>query len=163
NQLGQEGSEHVAACLQVNQHVTRLNMGGNKIGDDGLRKLASCFSSPSFSLQHLQLYSNNISDVGGRELLESLRGSTSLRSLDLAGNLLSCDCLLGPELALPSQLTSLSLAHNLLADAGAEALARCARESSSLTRIDVSGNFMGEEARERIRVLVAHNVRLRDL
>lgn len=64
-------------------------MSHNNIGDLGAESLIDSFFFENFSLENLNLSSNNITDKGLIKLLPALNYNRTLRSLDLQDNQLS--------------------------------------------------------------------------
>jgi hypothetical protein len=71
------------------QHLRRLDLSGNKVGDQGVRLLGDALSSGCPCLADVSVRGNGVSDAGAIELLQSILeggGGPSLLKLDLGGN-----------------------------------------------------------------------------
>jgi len=88
-----------AVCLEELgsrvRSLTRLDLSGNRIRNDGCQRLCQWISKSSCALEHLSLADNYIRSFGGTVLAASLRTNVSLRELDLSDNVL---CVGGFEL-----------------------------------------------------------------
>ena len=69
----------------VNRELESLNLGSNRIGDEGMVILCEALKSNS-TLKELNLHANNIGPVGAQSLANMLQFNTSLTSLDLSDN-----------------------------------------------------------------------------
>jgi len=84
--IGHEGAVALSGALVHNSTLLSLNLGGCSLGDDGCVALAQSLRSFG-GLQHLSLFSNDISDAGVSELANAAAANCGvLRSLELRGN-----------------------------------------------------------------------------
>jgi hypothetical protein len=121
---------------------TAVELSGHRVGDLGALALAA--SMPSSSMKRLVLWNNAISDAGFALLAAGLRGQRTLRWLDAGGNGATDTGAAALAAALPwCSITTLSLADNIVSDAGAASLAGALRDSTSLTSLDLSKNAIG--------------------
>lgn len=85
-ELGHEGAVALSGALVHNTTLLTLNLGACSLGDDGCVALAQSLRSFG-GLQHLSLFSNDISDAGITELAHAAAANCgALRSLELRGN-----------------------------------------------------------------------------
>ena len=136
NQIGAEGARALASLSAL----TSLYLGGNQIGAEGARALASLST-----LTLLDLGGNQIGDDGA----QALALLSALTSLHLGGNQIGDEG--ARALASLSALTSLYLGGNQIGDDGAQALALL----SALTSLDLSGNQIGAEGARALASLLA--------
>ncbi|CAM4688641.1 unnamed protein product [Lepidochelys kempii] len=75
----------LATLLRTNQSLTDLKLGGNKLGDAGVKLLCEGLKQ-NCKLQSLNLEECGVADAGCGDLAAVLRTSQSLAELDLSGN-----------------------------------------------------------------------------
>eukprot|EP00966_Prymnesium_polylepis_P218759 5062607-Prymnesium_polylepis.1 len=99
NAVQDDGCKALAGALQLNATLRLLDLSGCRVGDAGAVGLAKCLGGNS-TLRTLKLHDNQMSERGGRQLLERLqahmdadgqRGAAigGLYSLTLQGNQVS--------------------------------------------------------------------------
>jgi Ran GTPase-activating protein (RanGAP) involved in mRNA processing and transport len=81
-----ESLRHAPSPAHEPRLWTVLNLGGNRIGDEGAGVIARAVADGSSTLQVLKLYKNKISSVGAVALAEAVAGNASLMSLSLTNN-----------------------------------------------------------------------------
>lgn len=110
------------SILEYNSTLVEIRLGGNKLGDAGVKALALGLSS-NHALQRLELDWNLISDSGGEALAESLLNNGSLKTLDLSGNQIALRGCLALAKALPYhlELRELNMTNNQMNDLASEA------------------------------------------
>ncbi|XP_049636904.1 ribonuclease inhibitor-like [Suncus etruscus] len=81
--------EHFSQVLEQNQHLLELQIGQNKLGDNGVRQLCQALSQPGTKLQILYLGDCEVTNIGCRSLAALLCACQSLKELDLSNNGLS--------------------------------------------------------------------------
>ena len=93
NNLPSLGCIEIAKLLPGNQHnqgfceLKRLNLGGNKITDDGVKHLATALTHTNCTLNSLNLGNNDITDEGVKHLSTALTNTNcTLNSLYLGYN-----------------------------------------------------------------------------
>eukprot|EP01062_Namystynia_karyoxenos_P034662 TRINITY_DN25402_c0_g1_i1.p1 TRINITY_DN25402_c0_g1~~TRINITY_DN25402_c0_g1_i1.p1 ORF type:complete len:535 (+),score=122.30 TRINITY_DN25402_c0_g1_i1:102-1607(+) len=137
-------------CGPAGLGVSRLSLSGNAIGDDGVRVLAEALTfgkvggRATAQLSHLSLYNTGVGDDGAGVLARLATDQPLLTSLDLDGNHVTCKGAMALASALESgdcSLRSLSLWRNAVGDDGAAALAQAVFINSTLTELDLRGNF----------------------
>ncbi|QDQ27564.1 hypothetical protein FNU76_15050 [Chitinimonas arctica] len=141
-------------ALAWNTHVKELRLDGTGMGEAGLRLLADILCKNELTQEpaaHLEaLYLSGI-DIGADAISEfawALHLVSGLRTLVLSRNPIKCPGAeyLGNWLSLDSCLTELDLARCKIADRGACALVCSLGRNATLTRLDLSGNCLGERA-----------------
>ncbi|CAF1017840.1 unnamed protein product [Rotaria sp. Silwood1] len=92
NSITDEGAEYLADMLKRNKTITLLGLGSNRIGNRGVRLLASAIAGYNETLQWLHLASNKlITDACVNDLIEMLKQNHSLNALWLNDCSLSKD------------------------------------------------------------------------
>jgi Ran GTPase-activating protein (RanGAP) involved in mRNA processing and transport len=83
--MGVSGAAAIVEALRLNSSLQHLDLWGNQIGDAGAASIADALKLNS-SLQHLDLSSNQIGAAGAGAIAEALRLNSSLQHLDLCDN-----------------------------------------------------------------------------
>ncbi|XP_078515289.1 NACHT, LRR and PYD domains-containing protein 12-like [Lissotriton helveticus] len=78
--------EALASALETNSSLTELDLGGDKLGDTGVKKLCEGLKHPNCKLQTLRLWSCSLTGSCCGDLASVLETNTSLTELDLRGN-----------------------------------------------------------------------------
>ncbi|MGA9058282.1 MAG: hypothetical protein WB763_17425 [Terriglobia bacterium] len=118
--------------------LTLLNLGGNKLGTDGMRVLAGKLPA---TLTTLQLGNAEIGDEGAHALAENM--PTTLITLKLRGNEIGPDGARALAGKLPATLATLDLEFNKIGDDGARALAE--NLPPTLTTLNLGDNNIGKD------------------
>jgi hypothetical protein len=85
NKIGDTGAASLTDALKVNNVLTTLNLGSNKIDDAGAVSLGDALNVNSV-LTELYLGSNNISSSGAASLGDALKVNNIITDLELSGN-----------------------------------------------------------------------------
>jgi hypothetical protein len=83
--IGNRGALALVQAL-IGSSVLSLNLGYNRIGNEGIEAFAQVFNNPSSKLQGLNLSCNLFDEEGAIGLVESLSSNQSLRELSLFCN-----------------------------------------------------------------------------
>ena len=83
------GAIFISQALMVNQTLIELNMGHNKIGDDGITAIAGSLSNSNITLLHVSWC--NIGLIGVKSLAAALSSNQNVRELWLYDNPISLD------------------------------------------------------------------------
>ncbi|KAM9149496.1 NACHT, LRR and PYD domains-containing protein 12-like [Pangshura tecta] len=137
----------LAAILRTSRSLTELNLGGNKLGDVGVKLLCEGLKHPNCKLQRLLMWSCGVTDAACGDLAAVFRTSLSLTELDLgahyslgdAGVQLLCEGLKHPN----CKLERLKLWSCNLTDTSYRDLASVLSTSQSLTGLNLSHNKLG--------------------
>ncbi|XP_078061497.1 NACHT, LRR and PYD domains-containing protein 3-like [Mustelus asterias] len=86
NNLTDSCAEDLASALGTNRSLIDLNLGGNKLGDSGVKLLSVALRNPECKIQTLHLYNNALTDSCAEDLASALSTKQSLRNLYLESN-----------------------------------------------------------------------------
>ena len=158
NRIGDDGAKALATALKNNTSLTSLNLLGNRIGDDGAKALATALETNT-SLTSLELGFNRIGADGATALATALKNNTSLTSLNLLNNDIGDEGAnaLAAALKTNTSLTSLELGFNGIGADGAKALAAALKTNTSLTSLNLVNNGIGYETNSTIHTLIINN------
>ncbi|KAB0349582.1 hypothetical protein FD754_014439 [Muntiacus muntjak] len=141
--LSAAACEGLASFLASTPWLTRLCLGLNPLGDEGVRLLCGPLTRPECVLQRLELWCCQLSAPSCRHLSDALLRSQSLTHLNLRRNNLGdggakllCTALGHADCA----LQSLNLSHCSLTVAGCWALAHALKHNGHLKILDVGNN-----------------------
>ncbi|XP_059816992.1 NACHT, LRR and PYD domains-containing protein 3-like [Hypanus sabinus] len=87
--LMDSGAEDFASALSTNTSLTELNLGGNQLGDSGVKLVSVALTNPECKIQKLWLEFVDLTDSGAEDLASALSTNPSLKELDLGFNLLT--------------------------------------------------------------------------
>ncbi|XP_072894998.1 NACHT, LRR and PYD domains-containing protein 3-like [Hemitrygon akajei] len=124
-----------------------LRLGGNELGDSGVKLVSAALRNPECKIQKLWLWDVGLTDSGAEDLASALSTNPSLTELDLGYNKLgdSGVKLVSAALRKPEcKIQKLKLNQVGLTDSGAEDLASALSTNRSLTELDLSGNKLGD-------------------
>ncbi|XP_067836487.1 NACHT, LRR and PYD domains-containing protein 3-like [Heptranchias perlo] len=80
------GAEDLSSALSTNRSLTVLNLGGNKLGDSGVKLLSAALRNPDCKIQELCLADVGLIDSCIEDLASALRTNRSLTDLSLGSN-----------------------------------------------------------------------------
>ncbi|WP_342269845.1 leucine-rich repeat domain-containing protein [Rickettsia endosymbiont of Orchestes rusci] len=143
---------------------THLDLYGNNIDEVGAKELAAALKSNN-SLTYLNLWNNNIGDVGAKFLAAALKSNNSLTYLDLNSNNIGKVGAKELAVALKSNnsLTYLYLGGNNIGDVGAKELAAALKFNNSLTYLNLWNNSIGKVGAKELAVALKSNNSLTSL
>jgi Ran GTPase-activating protein (RanGAP) involved in mRNA processing and transport len=158
--------------------LTELNLSQNEIGPISSEKLHNYLVSSTCTLKTLILNAADVDDFECAGFIDAVRQNTSLRELDLSGNLIGksenlntvlpdiitgseaiADLLRSPE----CNLTKLHLQWNMIRLDGAIDLAQSLAINSTLTYLDLSFNSLSTGGGIVLGVSLLKNIRLHTL
>jgi hypothetical protein len=87
--MGDLGAKYISSALKVNKTLTDLNLGGNKIGEEGGICLGRSLESNN-TLQRLHIGNNYIGAVGAAVIAKALHHNTALTELLMYGTSIFC-------------------------------------------------------------------------
>ena len=143
-----ELSKHAEACpAGVLQGVTKLNLGGNKIGDKGIADIAN-FLRTNSTIFDLHVFDCDISDIGVQSLAEAIatNGSIRLERLNISRNNIGDIGIahIATALQINTTIKYCRMSDCGLSDKGAESIARALAVNRSLEHIDLSGTNISD-------------------
>ncbi|XP_061125356.1 NACHT, LRR and PYD domains-containing protein 3-like isoform X4 [Syngnathus typhle] len=151
--LSKKSCEALASVLSSPGSLRELDLSDNDLGDDGLEALAAGLAKPHCTLQVLKLKKCKLSKKSCEALASVLSSPSSLRELDLGYNNLGDDGLeaLAAGLAKPQcALQVLGLRECNLSKKSCEALASVLSSPGSLSELDLSWNYFGDDGLEAL-------------
>ncbi|XP_055407605.1 NACHT, LRR and PYD domains-containing protein 13 isoform X5 [Bubalus kerabau] len=155
--LSAAACEDLASLLTSTPRLTRLCLGLNPLGDEGVQLLCGSLTRPECVLQRLELWCCRLSTPSCRHLSDTLLRSRSLTHLNLRRNSLGDGGvkLLSSALGRADcALQSLNLSHCSLTVAGCRELAHALKCNGHLKILDVGNNDVQDEGlKELCRVL----------
>ncbi|XP_067836955.1 NACHT, LRR and PYD domains-containing protein 3-like [Heptranchias perlo] len=86
NDLTESCTEGLSSALSTNRSLTVLNLGNNKLGDSGVKRLSAALRNPDCKIQKLDLYDVGLTDSGTEDLVSALSTNRSLTDLNLGTN-----------------------------------------------------------------------------
>ncbi len=131
-----------------------LNLGGKKIGDEGLKFILN--HEKIKKVTHLDLRYNEITAEGGKLIAQS-KNLQKLKSLELRHNDLgdSGSQALAESENLP-KLQNLKLGWNEVHDPGGLAIAHSKTLTKTLKKLDLRENFLADSTKEELKKAYAH-------
>ncbi|XP_074073500.1 NACHT, LRR and PYD domains-containing protein 14-like [Macrotis lagotis] len=81
----------LSLALKSNQNLTSLNLGGNTLGNDGVKLLCETFRDPNCRLQEIKLWNTCFTAAGFPHLSAVLKSNHNLIHLNIAGTTLGDD------------------------------------------------------------------------
>ncbi|XP_033917987.1 NACHT, LRR and PYD domains-containing protein 6 [Melopsittacus undulatus] len=139
--LTELGCESLAAVLPDTPSLAELHLGGNAVGDGGVRRLSRGLRDPRCRLRTLRLWQCGLTELGCETLAAVLPDSPSLAELHLGGNAVGDGGVrrLSRGLRDPRcRLRTLSLRYSRLTSACCQDLAAVLSTSPSLEELDLS-------------------------
>ncbi|XP_067864921.1 NACHT, LRR and PYD domains-containing protein 3-like [Heterodontus francisci] len=86
NELTDSCIEDLASAVSTNRSLTDLDLGGNKLGDSGVKLLSAALRNPDCKIQRLGLSDVGLTDFCAKDLTFALRTNQSLTFLNLGSN-----------------------------------------------------------------------------
>ncbi|XP_059817317.1 NACHT, LRR and PYD domains-containing protein 3-like [Hypanus sabinus] len=124
-----------------------LRLGGNQLGDSGLKLVSAALRNPECKIQKLRLDNVGLTDSGAEELASALSTNPLLSELDLSFNKLGDSGVKLVSVALRNpecKIQTLWLTHVGLTDTSAKDLASALSTIPSLTELYLSDNKLGD-------------------
>ena len=153
-----EGITAIADALRVNGALTSINLGGNKLGDEGWGCIfAAICGNEDSKIMSIDASCEHIGPAGCKLIAEALRTSVTggLTALDLSSNHLKDEGVSAVCEAIQSnketKLASLNMGTNSIGPIGAKSVAAMVAVTGALIECDLSNNDMGEEGEASIR------------
>ena len=162
--FGDAAAPVLAAVLETNTTLTKLDLSWNNLGPAGAESLATALKTNT-TLTNLKLSDNNLGPAGAESLAIALKTNTALTNLNLSGSSLGpADAeSLATALKTNTTLTNLVLSWNDLGPASAESLATALKTNTTLTKLDLSCNNLGPAGAESLATALKTNTTLTNL
>jgi len=160
-------AKHLSELLSHNTALTRLNLSGCDVGDEGLPDLSAALQRNS-SLKSLNLSANNIAiEKSGARMLNEILKLNRLTKINLKGNHFhhfdtKSIKILSEGLQQNNSLTVLNLANNWIESVGYQWLSVGLGGHPALTSLDLSGSSIAHSAKW-LEELLAHNHVIKEL
>ena len=164
--LGQAGAREVAAALAGNTVLSKLNLTGNGICDEGATAVAEALdSNPNHNLRALDVRDNDVTAAGAAKLLASLARASALETLRLGKNYIADAGATAVAEALAGSITlrTLDLHCNGIGAPGATKVATALARNTALTDLNIGANAFGAEGGGRLADALKMNTTLTDL
>ena len=135
NALDSRCAPHLAAILKTN-YLTYINLGNNRLGDDG----AICLLALQYchKLQELILWDNQISDIGLGYLI-SIIDDTAIKLLNIGTNQITDDGCKRLLAALPDTIEGVDFFSNQITRENLEIIKKAFRDLKNLRKFNVGG------------------------
>ncbi|XP_072132687.1 NACHT, LRR and PYD domains-containing protein 3-like [Mobula birostris] len=154
NSLTASSSEDLVTVVSTIRSLTELELGYNKLGDSGVRKLLrATLSHPECKIQKLGLSFNCLTPACAQDIASALSANRSLKTMNLGSNdlrdsgiKLVAAALRGPN----CKIQKLGLWAVGLTAACAEDLVSTLTASDSLTELELGFNHLGDSGVERL-------------
>ncbi|XP_072892285.1 NACHT, LRR and PYD domains-containing protein 3-like [Hemitrygon akajei] len=153
-QIQFEGIQRLGPGLHKCQE---LRLGGNKLGDSGVKLVSAALRNPECKIQKLWLRGVGLTDSGAEDLASVLSANSSLTELNLGDNKLGDSGLKLVSAALRNpecKIQTLWLWDVGLTDSGAEDLASALSTNPSLTVLDLRLNSLTDRSVPALRRLI---------
>ncbi|XP_041070448.1 NACHT, LRR and PYD domains-containing protein 3-like isoform X2 [Carcharodon carcharias] len=147
NNLTDSCAKDLSSVISTNQSLTDLDLGGNRLGDAGVKLLSVALRNLGCKIQRLSLTNNNLTDSCAKDLSSVISTNQSLTDLDLGENQLGDAGVKLLSVALRNlgcTIQRLSLTNNNLTDSCAKDLSSVISTNQSLTDLDLGGNRLGD-------------------
>ncbi|XP_051865755.1 NACHT, LRR and PYD domains-containing protein 14-like isoform X6 [Pristis pectinata] len=150
------GVVDLASALSTNRSLTELDLGGNKLGDSGVKLVSEALRNPECKIQKLGLQRVGLTAAGVVDLASALRTNRSLTELDLIDNDLGdsgvklvSEALRNPE----CKIHKLDLGWTGLTDSGTNNLVSVLSTNRSLRELDLRSNSLTDRSVPALRRL----------
>ncbi|XP_051865752.1 ribonuclease inhibitor-like isoform X3 [Pristis pectinata] len=146
----------LTSALSTNRPLTELNLGGNKLGDLGVKLVSEALRNPECKIHKLDLWCVGLTAAGVVDLASALSTNRSLTELDLGGNKLGdsgvklvSEALRNPE----CKIQKLGLGWTGLTDSGTNNLVSVLSTNRSLRELDLRSNSLTDRSVPALRRL----------
>eukprot|EP01002_Notosolenus_urceolatus_P003979 NODE_204_length_2484_cov_82.404517_g157_i0.p1 GENE.NODE_204_length_2484_cov_82.404517_g157_i0~~NODE_204_length_2484_cov_82.404517_g157_i0.p1 ORF type:complete len:783 (+),score=238.50 NODE_204_length_2484_cov_82.404517_g157_i0:208-2349(+) len=150
NNLGYEGCQVLARLLSgENCAIEVLNLERNRIGDKGASLISQALKPPSkaaFTVQKLDLGTNNIKAIGFKYCADALRANKTLTWLRCDGNLPGTEGAVDMSIGFMENkcLEYLGLSHGEVGPEAGQAIGDALSNNTTMTKIDLSHNELSD-------------------
>ncbi|XP_067836960.1 NACHT, LRR and PYD domains-containing protein 3-like [Heptranchias perlo] len=157
NGLTDSCTEDLSSALSTNRSLTVLDLGYNKLGDSGMKRLSVALRNPDCKIQELRLWSNDLTDSCTEDLSSAVSTNRSLMGLNLGDNKLgdSGVKLLSAALRNPDcKIGELHLYDVGLTDSCTDDLVSALSANRSLTGLSLRSNSFTDRSVPALRSLI---------
>lgn len=180
NNLGSQGIQSISYGLGRNCSLEQLNLKHTRMGDLGLCNLilgmnntlqcldissnditdigGSALAQTLFGLKELILYDNKIGDLTAEAFARSLKKNTTLKVLGLSHNSIGTSGAIALAQSLNTTLTTLYLYETNIGKEGACALKSALEENHTMTELNINGNNLDTPILDEIYKLCQDNL-----
>lgn len=165
NRVGEEGTKRLGAILlSMETSLAKLELSNTYLGANEVLHLTKGLAK-SRSLRYLDLDDNQVGATGMVYLSEALKTNTSLAEIYLHGNNIGSSGLnhLSEALSQNRGLKCVGVTSNYICDSCAGSLLRGLRLNTYLSSLDLSGNCIGDEAAASLAEVLKKNNTLKRL
>ncbi|KAL9976659.1 hypothetical protein ACROYT_G013983 [Oculina patagonica] len=150
--------------LKINTTLTRLDLRGKQIDDNGARSLSEVLKVNA-SLTNLDVSENKIGHRGAKSIFEALEHNATLTSLNASKNNIGVvgACSLSSALKHNATLTNLNVSQNNIGPSGAVSLSSALEHNATLTNLDVSQNNINPSGADSLSSALEQNTTLTNL
>ncbi|XP_059816616.1 NACHT, LRR and PYD domains-containing protein 3-like [Hypanus sabinus] len=134
-----------------------LRLGGNELGDSGVKLVSAALRNPECKIQKLELGNVGLTDCGAEDLVSALSTNPSLTGLNLSGNKLGDSVVKLVFVALENpecKIQKLRLGGVYLSDSGVEDLVSAIITNRLLTRLNLESNWLTDRSIPALRRLI---------
>lgn len=150
-------AEKLATVLRRSHSLKELDLGHNKLGDRGMKRLTTALSDSDCQIQELKVEDNGLTASCAEDLAAALCATPSLTKLELGENYLGdsgvkvlSTALMDPD----CKIQKLSLNNNQLTASSARDIASTLNANISLTQLDLGENTLGDSGVKMLSVAI---------
>jgi NLR family CARD domain-containing protein 3 len=158
-----EGFMAIPSMLVMNSTMRSINLSNNNLDDQDATLLAQALSqNKSLPLEHLHLSYNLITCTGVENLMNSLWGSPTMKSIKLDNNrMLDRGAQLCAVILTSIQLEHLDVSFNRFSTVGIKAMMKNVSENNSLQYLSMCGLHIDQNGAKAVSFALAYNMSLR--
>ncbi|XP_032872000.1 ribonuclease inhibitor-like [Amblyraja radiata] len=155
--LTYSGAQDLVSALSTNPSLTELDLGGNGLGDSGVKLVSAALRNPDCKIQRLGLWAVGLTDSGADDLASALSTNRSLTELKLGNNELGDS---GVKLVSAGvrnsdcEIQRLWLDSINLTDSGLDDLASALSTRLSLLELELGSNSLTDRSVASLRRLI---------
>jgi Ran GTPase-activating protein (RanGAP) involved in mRNA processing and transport len=158
NEIGDDGAKALAAMLEKNKTITTLDLSGNNIVDDVIIELGrACAGKKNITV----VFGNN----GYYNLFKLAQGTFTGTTLNLSYNRIGDDRAkaIASILKMNKTITKLDLSYDHIRDAAAIAIAEALKVNNTITELDLSRNNIGKDGAIALADALINNTTITEL